>query len=345
MFIFRVLICLLFICQFLVAGYAEAGALRSSIRVCSLNLHNFGKKEEVAAKGKGKSKKKSANKQKEQLKFLVERVQKAKCDIVALQEVYGKSAKEARKNLKKFQTAVNSATNQEYVYHYAKTNDKFIRNGYIYKKKLGKVTWKHLYRSPVPRLNDDAPSRRFPRGPLVMSIELSKQYFTKARKLYLIDYHFKSKLSGWKDLSEFDFEVNRIETAEAVRKIAEEQDKQANTVVLFMGDRNSDTDSATDEVLSGKLELVDFKGMCSIDKKYLSAHCAGYQKRAAKFIGMLAKRKGNDVAHSYKYRDKEFLYDEIYISAKFAQLVKKVGIVGVYGLGSDHLLVWAEVKL
>ncbi|MDR2338328.1 MAG: hypothetical protein LBE20_06790 [Deltaproteobacteria bacterium] len=340
---FRVIICWLLVFQFLIVGSAQAGELRSSVKICSLNMHNFGIKEEKD--NKSKVKKKIANQQKKQLKFLVERVQKAKCDIVALQEVYGKSAKEAKKNLKKFQTAVSLATKQDYLSYYAKTNDKFIRNGYLYRKALGQVKWRHLYRIPVPRLNADAPSRRFPRGPLVLSLELSTQYFTKAKKLYLIDYHLKSKLSGWKDLSEFDFELNRIETAEAVRKIAEERDKQLDTIVLFMGDRNADTDSATDEVLSGKLNLVDFKGMCSIDKKYLSAHCAGYQRRPAKFIGMLAKKIGSNVAHSYKYKDKEFLYDEIYISARSAQLIKKVGTVGTYGQGSDHLLVWAEVGL
>lgn len=327
-----------------------------SLRICSMNIDMLGRKDEPKA---DKQKERELQEyRKDQLKFLVSRIKSASCDIVALQEIYGLSSKEANKNISRLAKAVNfasalrattdetagkSAFNKTYSYHVAKTNDKHIRNGYIYRRDLGKVKLVDMYRESVPTADWNSPSRRFARGPAVLSVEVASKNRSKPIQLYLINYHLKSKVSGWKDLSGLSYELNRVETAEAVKNIAKQALRYGRDIVIFLGDRNADTGSATDEVLSGKLSLDDFKGMCSIDKKFLKADCAGYKRREPEFIGVLANKSRS--LYSYKYKKEQSLIDEIYINKNTLKFIKDTGVTGEYLKGSDHLLTWVEVGI
>ncbi len=333
---------------------------QQSLKICSLNMNNFGAKpvardntkitkaKNTKKENQNTSKKKElfSEKQAVQLKALVERVKNVDCDIVALQEGYGKTTNVVKNNIAKFVTALTSATKIPYRYELARTNDKYIRNAFVYKEKIGIVSFKNLYRAAVPRLNPESSSRRFPRGPLAMEVNLSQNIFATPRKLYLLNYHLKSKVGGWKDMSELDFELNRIETAEAIRNIADDVRKNdTSKVIILLGDRNSDTGSATDDVLNGRLYLNDFKDVCKIEKRDLNSYCAGFEKHSPIFIGSIFKKLGPvGLARSYKYKNKYYLYDEIYIDNYHSYLVKDAGTYGEFGKGSDHLLTWIEIK-
>ena len=340
-----VILCFLAVHLFLPATVrAEQGRALDSIRICSMNIDMLGRKDETKPKAK-QSESEFQKHRKKQLGFLAERVISASCDIVAVQEIYGLSSKEANKNIRSLASAVSKASplGLKYVYHAATTNDKRLRNGYIFRGDIGAVRISDLYRENVPSADRSSPSRRFMRGPVALSVDVASTKRSNPTKLYLVNYHLKSKADGWKDLSGLSYELNRVETAEAVRDIASRALRQGYDIVMFLGDRNSDTGSATDYVLSGIRSLDDFRGMCSIDKKFLEANCGSYKGKEPDFIGVLANKSRS--LYSYKYKNKQSLIDEIYINKNSLRFVNDAGVVGEYLKGSDHLLTWVEVGI
>lgn len=315
------------------------------LTICTQNLHMLGRRQP-------KDKYKKYKQRKEQAKELIERFRSAKCDVVALQEVYGETEKEAKRIMTSFVNRANKELERNYFFYLAKTNDKHIRNGFLVDISRAEVEdFESFYRMVLPAFNRYGPIRRFPRGPAGVLLKDKKT----SKKYYVLTYHFKSKVDGWKDLSGLNFELFRIENAEGLRQIVLDKRKQLGESVnlIALGDRNAHSEAASSHVLSGKLRLEDFQGPCMVTKE-LEPSCQPELSHNGELAAVSEiahrNRPGQPRVNSYRYKKEVMLYDDIYIRPDQKtnllpnEIERRFGSEGEYNRGSDHLLIWVRVN-
>lgn len=330
---------------FLIGSYLLVCQVQAdTLRVCSQNLYNFGQQRNSP------SPETHSRRVKKQGGFLVQRISEARCDVVALQEVIGETKKQARDTLSHLQQALYEETGQTFEAFVGDTRDKRIRNGFLVKKTKGKVGSVTSYaRHLLPKLSRRGPGGSFSRGPLVLEFEHD------GRILLVINVHFKSKFESWKDPTKTQFEALRLEMAEAVRDIAQEElakHRKKEPVILIVGDFNSNRLSSTARVVSGELKLDDFRRDCRIAKD-LTPRCQSKKLDDSRFIRLFDLRARQepelDELYSYRFRGKGSLIDEMMISAEHIGLVTtqgsglSIGMQGHLRKGSDHKLLWLEL--
>lgn len=319
------------------------------LRVCSQNLSRFGERSRKGARYKDKK----------IVDSLIERVSEAKCDVIALQEVYGKTQREAQGTLKNLREALQKETGTEYLQFVGASNDPYIRNGFFLA--LGSaevVAFKSFANYNLPLLRKYGSNHKFSRGPLLLHLRVSKKERTRRRELLVLNLHFKSKYNSWKDPAKIQYEDLRMEMAEAVREIAFGALAQSakDAILLIVGDRNSSVDAASAQILYGTYQLNDFshQGVCALDKK-LRANCKKGFKERKQALRSLFSPNGKVLFPqyaSYQYQKHYYLYDDIVTRSKdrryFLGEGKKLmaGLIGRFGKGEelDHRMAWAEVN-
>ncbi len=331
-----------------------AGALESSrvisssgystARVCTQNLFRLGDRGLESTFYK------------EQIAYLVERIVEARCSVVALQEVAGNN-KQSREILSRLTELLNSNfSGAKFNFLIGDSNDKYIRNAYIYNSSAVKLlSKKSLYHDSLPRLSFRSAPWSYVRGPLIA--EFSLQEVGNQKKLVLINYHLKSKSRGYKDKTGLDFELSRVISAAGIREEIDAfmKSQSQDYVEILLGDRNADSESATASIFSGILDLDDFRGSqpCEIERSG-EASCEMDHYTKASFIEVLASKNLQESTklYTHQYRGRGSILDEIYVSAEdFSRIESsdnkqiKAGVVGEFKKGSDHLLSWVEVSL
>lgn len=305
-----------------------------AVTICSLNLQR------------------PTLKNKKRLRLLAERISSRKCDIVALQEVTGGSERKARELTERLATLTGTDFNSVV----SGSNDRGIRNGFLINPEQVTLLRSTSYESmPLPQINSRQGNRAFSRGPLVVLVELPINKRTNGEKLLLVNFHFKSKHSGYKDSYGLDFEIQRMEMAAGVHHIVRQELRRTpkGTEVVLLGDRNADRQDASALVLKRELELADFgrRGQCSVNKSY-KAKCRPGTSEKPRYISLidLALSKKPPKMRSwgsYRYRGKSFLLDDILVSDDFirsnSSIIRDAGFWGKFHKGSDHLMVWVEL--
>lgn len=330
----KFLSCALF-CSYLILIPAESQAA-TKLRVCTQNLQRVGK----PPFGRNKD---SVSKQ---TAYLIERIIKAKCDVIAVQEVYGKSKGEAAQELNDLTQQLSESAGNRYVSMVGDSQFDEIRNGFIVKENTSKILYSGSTPDGVlPKLNPLQRSKSATRRPFALLLDVAN---TK-RDLLLLGIHLKSKVGGFKDPSGLDFETLRMESSEQAREFAlqlvKENKKSSDMVAVILGDRNSRDGSATDLILQGRLTLNDFRSTCSV-KRDLEPSCQ--ISKPAVFEPSIAPRTSRG---SSKYRGEEELIDEIYVSSKYIDQLRAsktnldYGLEGEFFKGSDHKLVWIDLPL
>lgn len=321
-------------------SYAQGTIIRdenTSITVCTQNLNMYGRPEE-------KKKYKKYKRRKEQADELIARFGAVGCDVIALQEVYGQTEKEAKRIITSLVNRANNDLGCDYRFYLARTNDEHIRNGFLIDaNKLEVKDFESFDRMILPTFNQYGPTRGFPRGPAGILISSKKT----GKKYYILTYHFKSKVDGWKDSSGLNFELFRIENAEGLRQLAVKKHKELGKDVVFiaLGDRNAATGAASSEVLAGKLRIEDFKRPCSVNKE-LEPNCEPMPNHEKEFLALSEERAKQ--VYSYRYKKNLMMYDEIYIVPEQKKRMQLddgkllFGSEGEYHKGSDHLLIWVK---
>lgn len=328
----------------------------AELRVCTQNLENFGKVVDSSRSKKKTNQKKVRQRETKQTEALAARIVNARCDVVAVQEAYGTSLQEAKRNLLPL---LKELSNQGLTFHdfLGESLSKTIRNGFLLREGAGKVVSVESYASTMlPKLSPLGPGRRFSRGPVSIALDVQKKGETPGdqskRRIILFTMHFKSKVDGWKDPTQTQFEVARMEMAEALRNIVlDRASREApGTVVVVLGDRNSEPTDASAKILSGARVLDDFRDNCRVDET-LAPRCERQHQRVPQFRGLLealSQERGNIVG-TYRYRGREEIIDEILIHrsdwntfSRNEQLM--AGVQGSFRQGSDHKLVWSELN-
>ncbi len=290
------------------------------------------------------------SKSEQSLAQLSQRIIDSRCDIIAVQELEGGTKKEAEKNAKRLARELRALGTKDFLFVVGDANDSPIRNAFFYSPALVELErFESFAHENLPMLQEVSKARRSLRGPDALLLRYRKPGHTE-RHLYLVTFHFKSKVQGWKDPAGTQFEATRLEMAEGLRQAVLRQLPKLprDTLVLTMGDRNSEPTSASAEVLTGLRTISDFRRRdgCSIDKS-LAAHCPALTQTRPLFVSAF---DGSPSRGSYKYQGRLMFLDDILIRAEDRWVIQDEsgtavsGVSGTFGKGSDHKLLWVELN-
>ena len=286
--------------------------------------------------------------------LLIQRMHVARCDVVGVQEVFGENVTIARHTLETFAKDLSAVTGRTYRAYVSDNRNDQIRNGFLVLDSI-RVEHVDIFKGSLPKLSVMGPPHGFTRDPIALLIQAPGRTRGSTKKLLIGNFHLKAKSGGWKDSSGLDFEPLRMEMAEALRQWMLDGEKRhgRDTTVMILGDRNSDDGSATAEILRGARILPDFRenAGCRVTAD-LEPLCAPANSRPPAFIELLsalgdAKRQQQG---SYRHRGRLEILDDILIEVGDAWMVEgpdgspRAGVEGSFGKGSDHKLVWAELR-
>lgn len=346
-----------------------AGHGEPELRVCTQNLHDYAVVRSDRDRWQSGQLKESLH---NKIAALVERMTRASCDVVGVQEVGGETAEQALRNLQFLAEELGSKTRRKFVAHVGEVNAGPIRAGVLIAADVATVLEVKSERGiNLPSLFPLGPAHKAPRVPLLVRLRIAPRSGAATREFVFVTVHLKSKVDGWKDPTGTDFEAVRMESAEAVRQQLEAVmvGKPAEAVAVIMGDFNSNPGHGAMEIVAGRYKLADFSknGECRLDEK-LRPECKRQLPRTAAFVPLFgsAVTKGNnsyDIGRgkspedhrnanpqyaSFLFRGKPILLDEVFVSKDDLELVTgdggkaTIGTEGRFHHGSDHKLMWVE---
>lgn len=326
------------------------------LTVCSQNLENYGlyadvKRRVPSIDQDGFVEKESA---------LAGRFASVGCDIIAVQELLGRNEEVATEALQKLAERMRKITNRFYEAVTGPSNDPSLRNGYLYAKDKGEVVTRVSYsRVELPKLAERDKPRLFARGPLEIQFITKPQGDSPAKTVSLINFHFKSKRGISGDPAELEWETYRMEMAEALRRIVLTRHINATvsgeTLLVLMGDRNSNFDSASARILEGTLTLADFQGdgVCRLSKRGVPL-CQAGAAQAQKLFSVLTLDPQTKLQRgTYLYQKVYSWIDDIILPAESLRTAwASYDSVGDFESGvvyepvkaSDHAMVYTKLN-
>lgn len=324
--------------------------------VCSQNLENYGSDETMKRRTKGFS----ADAKKEKEDALIKRFVKAKCDIVAVQELLGSTEIQAKEGLASLAKLYQKRTNREYEVYVGGSNDKISRVGFLVAKDVGGFeNLTSYYQVELPKISEEQKPRFFSRGPLELRLSIRSPENKQARDLILVTFHFKSKSYAEEDPAALEWETYRMEMAEAIRRVVEKRHKReiedGSALIMLLGDRNSNFDVASARLLTGMLRLEQFQGQapCRLSKRGVPLCKPGMMQPETFFSVLLGDKQTRLTAGTYRYENTYSWIDDILMpvsSLPFAYA--EPGSEGDYDSGvirdfpeaSDHALTYVRVN-
>ena len=325
------------------------------LSICTQNLYNFGTYAVFSSRVGG-----DQDDYRAKTKYLVQRLAKAKCDIIAVQELIGRGKEESLKGMKHLAAALSAITGRSWVYKIGPSNDLVSKVGYLLAADRGKFINSISYsRVELPKLSEKQKPRRFVRGPFEVQVQVNGRNGSKPKTVSLVNFHFKSKRSGSGDPADLEWETYRMEMAEALRRIVESRHADSfasgSSLLVLLGDRNSHFDSASAKILEGSLKLSHFQGKapCRLGTRGVPL-CEAKSNHPQKLFSVLTGDPQTKYkVGTYKYKGVHSWLDDILLPAEslpFAwQSYANEGDYdsGVYYLpegGSDHALAWVRLN-
>lgn len=325
--------------------------INQNFKICTQNLFRYGEKQ-------GNDKIKQRN-------YLVDRIVNARCDVIALQEVFGEDKKTAKRKLRSLQKALFDVTGDEYEFVIGDGFDLHIRNGFLYKKHSSKfIEHRSFHNTLLPKLQPLGPNERHLRDPLMLVLAFSQTVKTDNMPVYLLllNFHLKSKHKGFHDPSGTNFETTRMESSESLRLLLDKEIKNkeiefpnAKIIPIMLGDRNANENSASALIMRGEMKLSNFTrgGVCGLDDLGTPSCTDKTQEADIKYIGMVEmhnKLNPMNPLHTYVFRKKKEIIDDILVKVTQSQFFSKckrpvVGVLGEPYRGSDHNLVWVTLNI
>ena len=327
------------------------------LTICSQNLENYGVFAEAAARTPGFTQ--SDLERKEQA--LGTRFARANCDVIAVQELLGKTKESAEAGALQLARVAQKYTGRVFETRVGETNDQVSREAYLVARDRAEILSTLSYaRVELPKIAEDKQKPRlFSRGPLEIQLRVKGLEESRERIVTLIDLHFKSKAGSSKDPTQLEWETYRMEQAEALRRIIEERHAQAlesaAAPLIVVGDRNADFQLASAKILTGNLTLAAFQGTaaCRLGKQGTPLCQAGVAKPQILFSVLTSDPQTKLLPGTFSYK-KEFSWiDDILMPAESLPLAwEDPGVAGDFRSGiiynpsgaSDHALVWASLN-
>ncbi|RME59704.1 MAG: hypothetical protein D6780_04675 [Candidatus Dadabacteria bacterium] len=282
--------------------------------LCTQNLNNWGLYKDVVRANSSITP--ALYKRKEE--GLIARFLKAKCDIIGVQEVLGKDLQTAKKALSVLADGLHLATGRMWQGVVSKSNDKRSRVGLLFAQDTAKLLNFLSYADVLlPKLSQHQKPRFFARGPLEVHLKVKGKEGKKSKVIVVITFHFKSKRGGKNDPAGLMFETWRMEMAEALRRIVLNRHKSniesGRTLVVLMGDRNSNFDTASAKILEGVLTLSHFQksAPCRISMRGAPL-CQAGSWRSPQFVSVLTTDpETKQLPGTYQYKKTYSWIDDI----------------------------------
>ena len=326
------------------------------LTVCSQNLENFGNYEDAKARDSSMSQ----NKYNEKVIGLVRRFIAADCDVIAVQEVLGKSEAIALTALTSLAKALTKESGRPFEAKVSSVGDLAIRNGFIVGLDRSEIINLISYsKIELPKLLETQKARIFERAPLEIQLQTRGKDDSDSRIITLLNFHLKSKSGAAEDPTGLQFETVRMEMAESLRRLIDirygDSLNDPSKITIILGDRNADFQMASARILEGSLALMDFKtdGPCRLSKRGVPI-CKTDQRRPQKlFSPLLLDPETRGVAGSYFYKDEASWIDDILMSqtslkyaltSPFIDANYDSGTVSKPRVASDHSLVFTRLN-
>lgn len=320
--------------------------------ICSQNLQNFGTQREMAMRLGGITKDFFESK----LDYLATRL--ARCDIIGVQELLGSTDEAAKDGALLLAHALRVKTGR--IYDFVLSAPAETRVGLFYAKDRAELLSSLPYKNiELPKLVPERRPEVFHRAPLEVQLTIFGKGESLSRNIVLIIYHFKSKAGGRSDPTGLQYEVARMEAAEALRRIVQGRFREslasAENPVLLLGDRNSDFDSASARILEGRVRLEEFMNdaPCRLSKQGVPLCQGGVDRPQILFSVISNDPEARGVGGTYSYKGKKSFIDDILLPGaalplaweKFDRSLNySSGVVSEPDGASDHSLVWVGLN-
>lgn len=260
------------------------------LTLCSQNLNNLGDFEMTRMRLDNSM---PLNVYQAKVTGLITRFIKGRCDVIAVQELLGTDSKAAMAVLQGLADALRFRTGRVFEARVGNTNDPVSRVGFLVATDRAEILAETSYnRVELPKILPKERPRFFLRGPLELQLQVKGRDGSPSKVMAVINFHLKSKGGRERDPAELEWETYRMQMAEAVRRIVESRFERAfgsgETLLALVGDRNSNFDSASNEILAGALTLDDFKlnGGCRLSKRG-AAFCLKEKRRPSRMFSLL----------------------------------------------------------
>ena len=323
--------------------------------ICSQNLHNYGQIESVKKREPRVTKESLA----EQESALIKRFVDASCDLIAVQEVLGKSESDANAALERLAVLLRGKTGRIFRPIVGTSGDPLSRVGFLVAMDRGELVNSLSYsRVELPKFADKDRPRFFGRGPLEIQVVVKGRGESAPKTVTLVNMHFKSKGGKDRDPAELDWETYRIQMAEALRRILEQRHSNAfaqrDNILVVLGDRNSHWDAASAKVLEGTLTLDMFRDTtCRLSKRGV-ALCKDSESRPQRLFSVLTSDPQTKVRQgSYHYKSEFSWLDDILLPAESLSYGWDTfdsegdyasGVIYEPKAASDHALVYLKLN-
>ena len=324
--------------------------------LCSQNLDNYGSLGSVKRRNRFTSPELLRDKE----IALARRFAGADCDVIAVQEVLGSGDIEAVQALEKLAGVLHRYTNRIFKAYVGRSNDKLGHTGFLIAADRAVVLNTLSYaRVELPKLVDGEKPRLFSRGPFEVQLRVKPIGEGSEKLVNLVTFHFKSKHSASNDPAQLEWETSRMQMAEALRRIVEERHKSAlesgESLLVLLGDRNSNFDSASAKILEGVVKLNNFKGdgVCRVSKRGVPLCQAGMAKPQVLFSVLLQDPQTKIQSGTFRYGKIYSWLDEILMPTESLPVAWQkynsmadydCGVVRSFPESSDHALVYVKLN-
>lgn len=290
------------------------------LTVCTQNLENWGTYRAAAARTRNLTPELYAEKG----RALAKRFATAGCDLIALQEVLGSNEQEATEGLVELAKFIRAATNRFFEAKVGQTNDAKLRNGFLVAKDRAEVlNLTSYYKVELPKISEKQRPRFFSRGPVEIQLSVRGNGADVPSKVVtVITFHFKSRRGFPGDPAGVEFESYRMEMAEALRRVVEQRHARAfasgETLLVLLGDRNSNFDTASARILEGTLKLTDFQGSapCRLSKRGVPLCKADSASPQRLFSVLTMDPQTRHRTGTYTYKGEHSWLDDILLPAE-----------------------------
>jgi hypothetical protein len=241
----------------------------------------------------------------------------------------------------------------------APSNDKKLRVGFLVARDRADVLSTLSYaRVELPKIAENQKPREFARGPYEIQLQVKPRGESNSKKVTLVTFHFKSRRSVNADPVALEWETYRMEMAEAVRRIVENRHnasfRSGESILVLLGDRNSNFDTASARLLQGRLTLKHFQeGVCRLSKRGVPLCQGGNVRPQVLFSAFESDRSFYGMRGTYRYKDVYSWLDDILLPAESLRYGWRTfssegdfdsGVISLPEEASDHGLVYLRLN-
>ncbi|MBN8550730.1 MAG: hypothetical protein J0M12_15555 [Deltaproteobacteria bacterium] len=324
--------------------------------ICSQNLENFGSYTD----SKLRNPTLTPEGYREKERALAQRMASKSCDVIGVQEVLGKDDETALAAMRELADTLRKMTNRFYEVKVGPTLDKMSHVGFLVAKDRAEVqSTLSFAKVELPKISPEEKPRLFIRAPLEIQIRVKGSSDGSAKTVVLLNFHFKSRRGGSGDPAELEWETYRMAMAEGIRRITELRHgkalSSAETILVLLGDRNSNYDCASAKILEGSLVLKNFQdgGSCRLSKRGVPL-CQQGSTQPAEFFSVLTNDPQTKLLPGTQQYKEEFSWiDDILMPSESLRTAwarfdspgdYESGVVYKPKIASDHAMVWVKLN-